>query len=138
MTRGLLLALAVALSGAALAAEPETLDGTFWKVRDNSFKQKIFFWRYDHISFKEGVFRSVQFEGLGFAAAPYTATKAAAASIAWTATLNSETKGKVVWEGRRVGNRMEGTWTWRKPEDGARSMPWSARQSLKDYIKGGK
>lgn len=133
--RRILLAGLLALAGPGMAGEPETMEGTFWKVRDNSFKQKIFFWRYDHVSFREGVFRSAIFEDKGFAAAPYAASKSAEDSITWTATLAGQDKGKVVWEGRRIGNRMEGTWTWRKAEGTTLTMPWSARQSLKDYIR---
>lgn len=133
--RAALLALFL-FSTPAFAAEPAepTLDGTFWKVRDNSFMEKILFWRLDHVSFREGIFRAKHWEEKGFAATAYAATKSAE-SIAWTATLLSAEKGKVVWEGRRTGKTMEGTWAWRKPDGTTKTMSWSARQSVRDYVR---
>lgn len=132
----IVVALGVAAASLSYAAEPETtLDGTFWKVRDNSFAAKFLFWRLDHVSFREGMFRAQHWEARGFAAAAYTAAKSPESTIAWTATLLSAEKGKVVWEGRRLGKTMEGTWAWRKPDGTTKTMSWSARQSLKDYVK---
>ena len=137
MTRVLIsFALLFALCAPVVAAESETtLDGTYWKVRDNSFLEKILFWRLDHVSFRDGMFRAQHWEAKGFAAAAYAATKSAESSIAWTATLISAEKGKVVWEGRRMGKTMEGTWAWRKPDGSTKTMSWSARQSLRDYVR---
>lgn len=128
--RAAVLVLATLLAPAPRAQPPKTesLEGTFWKVRENSFRAKIFFWRYDHAAFQDGEFRSLGFQAKGFTPGAFTASRTGE-TIAWTASLNSPDKGKVVWEGRRMGHRMEGTWTWRKADGGTKSMGWTAKQT---------
>lgn len=138
MKRLTLAVLLAGWAGVAGAAESEGMDGTFWKVRQNSWVQKILFWRVDRVSFREGVFRSIQFDDKGFSAAGYTATKSGEGAVAWTATLLHPDQGKVVWEGRRSGKSMEGTWTWRRADQTTKRMAWTARQSYKDYVRGPK
>jgi len=117
------------LSAAARTAAPapETLEGTEWKLRHKSFKAKFVFWHFDHLSFRDGEFESRDWKAKGFAAAPYVSSKPGEA-VTWTASLVSPEKGKLVWEGRREGTRMDGTWTWRRPDGKSRTMPWSAKQ----------
>ena len=127
--RRIVLAFALVLAGLARAAAPapETLEGTEWKVRNKSFKAKIVFWHFDHISFRDGLFESRDWKAKGFAPASFVAAKPSE-SVTWTASLSSPEQGKLVWEGRREGTRMEGTWTWRRPNGKSKTMPWSAKQ----------
>lgn len=129
--RAAALALAAGLLAAAALAEPpktESLEGTHWKVRENSFKAKVFFWRYDYVAFLDGEFRSASFRAKGFVPGAFTSSKTGE-SVTWTASLASADNGKVVWEGRRTGTRMEGTWTWRKADGATKAMGWTAKQT---------
>ncbi|MBI4423885.1 MAG: hypothetical protein HY554_09165 [Elusimicrobia bacterium] len=123
---GLLLTLA---SSAAPAPGGDGLDGTRWTVREKTFKAKIFFWRYDELSFQEGAVASAQARREGFGPAPFTASRPGESS-AWTATMLSPEHGKLVWEGRKDGSRMEGTRTWMRPDGRTKTTAWSAKQRL--------
>ncbi len=114
-------------AGAALAqpAPGDGLDGSVWKVRPNTFMAKVLFWRYDHISFKNGEFLSAERKAHGFQPGPYTAVKAGE-GVSWTATLQSPDEGKVVWEGKRAADRMTGTWTWMKLDGKTKVVGWTA------------
>ena len=119
------LALVLLLPSVGFATD--SMEGTDWKLRPKSFAAKIVFWRFDHLSFRGGMFESRDWKAKGFSPAAFFSPKPGE-TVTWTATLTSSQAGKVVWEGRREGDRMEGTWTWRKPDGKSKTMPWSAKQ----------
>jgi hypothetical protein len=66
----------------------------------------------DTISFKDGVFRSLDCEEWGFGPAPYTVEKSAN-SYHFSATLLSAERGKLEWRGTITGDTAEATFHWR-------------------------
>lgn len=66
----------------------------------------------DTISFKDGVFRSLDCEGWGFGSAHYNVEKIGD-SYHFTATLLSSERGRLEWRGTITGNTAEATFHWR-------------------------
>jgi hypothetical protein len=66
----------------------------------------------DTISFKDGVFRSLDCEGWGFGSAPYRAEKVGD-SYHFSATLLSPDRGRLEWRGTISGDKAEATFRWR-------------------------
>ncbi len=66
----------------------------------------------DTISFKDGVFRSLDCEGWGFGSAHYDVEKIGD-SYHFTATLLSSERGRLEWRGIINGDTAEATFHWR-------------------------
>jgi hypothetical protein len=65
----------------------------------------------DTITFKDGVFRSLDCENWGFGSAPYSARKEGD-SYHFSATLLSPERGRLEWKGTITGDVAEGTFRW--------------------------
>jgi hypothetical protein len=65
----------------------------------------------DTLVFKNGKFRSVGCDKYGFGEGAYTAT-AEGDTIKFSADTMSETKGKMHWEGKVRGDKIDVTYTW--------------------------
>lgn len=66
----------------------------------------------DTITFKNGVFRSLDCENWGFGAGPYTVEKNGDA-YHFRSTLMSPNRGKLEWTGKIVGDKASATFRWR-------------------------
>ena len=66
----------------------------------------------DTITFKDGVFRSLDCEEWGFGAAPYTVEKKGDA-LHFTSTLLSPKRGRLEWKGTIVGGKATATFRWK-------------------------
>ncbi|MCU7873056.1 MAG: hypothetical protein KZQ91_09965 [Candidatus Thiodiazotropha sp. (ex Lucinoma borealis)] len=65
----------------------------------------------DTITFKNGQFRSLDCEDLGFEPAPYSVKKIGD-SYHFTSTLLSTDRGKLEWEGSILGDNAEAKFRW--------------------------
>ncbi len=65
----------------------------------------------DVITFKNGQFRSLDCENWGFGPAPYTITKEGD-SYHFSATLRSEDRGTLSWQGTISGDTAEARFRW--------------------------
>jgi hypothetical protein len=65
----------------------------------------------DTITFKNGMFRSLDCENWGFGAAPYTVEKKGDA-YHFRSTLISPNRGRLEWTGKIVGDKASGTFRW--------------------------
>ncbi len=120
----LILALSALFGANALASG---LDGSRWKLRENTFKSKIFFWSYDHLAFRDGIFESTHCRLKDFPPVVYASSESNGV-IRWSATATGP-RGKMVWEGRSQGDRMEGRRTWIRPDDRTRAVFWTGKRS---------
>lgn len=103
--------LACSLAGATElpASKRDALDGLYFKGITGEQGKKM-----DHedtISFKNGVFRSLDCEGWGFGPAPYSVEKVGDA-YEFSATLLSEDRGRLVWKGSIRDGRAEAKFRW--------------------------
>lgn len=65
----------------------------------------------DTITFKKGVFRSLDCENWGFGPASYTVEKKGDA-YHFRSTLMSPNRGRLEWRGKIVGDKASGTFRW--------------------------
>lgn len=66
----------------------------------------------DTITFKDGVFRSLDCENWGFGPAPYTVEERGGA-YHFRSTLLSPKRGRLEWTGKIVGDKATATFRWR-------------------------
>ena len=66
----------------------------------------------DTITFKDGVFRSLDCENWGFGPAPYTVEKRGDA-LYFTSTLLSPKRGRLEWKGKIAGAKATATFRWK-------------------------
>lgn len=107
----------------ASAAE---LDGTQWKMRFKGMPQALVFWRTDTLKFDNGQFVSKESLPYGFQGSSYQAHQDENATT-WSATQANEKGEKAQWEGTRVGEKMEGTFTWIKADGNSKKFRWKAK-----------
>ena len=66
----------------------------------------------DTITFKDGVFRSLDCEEWGFGPAPYTVEKKGDV-LHFTSTLLSPKRGRLEWKGKIIGGKATATFRWK-------------------------
>ncbi|MDH5534673.1 MAG: hypothetical protein OEZ08_03750 [Betaproteobacteria bacterium] len=65
----------------------------------------------DTITFRAGLFRSLDCENWGFGPAPYSAKKEGD-TVHFSATLLSRDRGRLEWQGTITGDEAKGTFRW--------------------------
>lgn len=93
------------------ATAAPTLDGKTFQVRvvDPQGKEDT-----DTLLFRDGTFRSTACDRYGFTAAPYTVEVRPDGAMAFKSDSRSPSEGRNQWEGRVLGDRVEGSFTWTK------------------------
>ena len=96
---------------ARMAAAGGPLDGRTY-VGESGEKGKVKAER-EEILFKDGTFRSKPCDAYGFSAAPYKASPVDGGTAFEVVTLSPK-EGEIRWKGTVKGDRLEGTFVWKK------------------------
>jgi hypothetical protein len=110
----LVCSLSVLANITALAADPsnsmsKALDGA--KFVGETGEQRKGDHHADTITFKDGIFRSLDCENWGFGSAPYSVEQQGETYL-FTSTLVSPDLGTLEWKGTIIGDTANGTFRW--------------------------
>ncbi len=94
---------------ASHSAHPDPLNG--WQFKGETGEQGKNEHHEDVITFKDGMFRSLDCEEWGFGPAPYTVTKEGE-SYRFSAVLPSRNRGTLEWQGTITGDSATATFRW--------------------------